>query len=403
MNYHELQEAKESFNLVDVERTEKRNETLRKNFVKFFTLEKIKAMTLDEYVEGKKNHQTFCYRIERELDCLGRITGQGSSKFAIWYSPSQGNYSWNEKVWGNSRQEAFKNIKEAIIEIIECGKIFDFNVIKNNRLHSFFKGKILSVFYPDKYLNIFSEPDINRYLTELNLDNKELMRKSVVEKREALLKFKNCDKDMKNWSVRAFATFLRLHFPEDKERGAKPTETNVEFPVIKTIGYVNLSLVDAPKETPKNKNAKVNVSPDYEKEARRNKKLGDRGEKIVYDAEIERIRSDFDLTEAKAKKKVKWVSRDSDAYGYDILSVNKGGTPRYIEVKATQGDVGDMDFYYTQNELETAKKYGKDYYIYIVYNILSSEPKIWVLQNPFLKKGKLELLPIKYKVKVRTK
>ena len=27
--------------------------------------------------------------------------------------------------------------------------------------------------------------------------------------------------------------------------------------------------------------------------------------------------------------------------------------------KATQRKVGDMDFYYTENEYETAKKYGK--------------------------------------------
>lgn len=99
-------------------------------------------------------------------------------------------------------------------------------------------------------------------------------------------------------------------------------------------------------------------SPDYEKEARKYKKLGDRGEYVVYQAEISRLMTELSITEAKAKKLVKWVSRESDSYGYDVQSVNKDKTPRYIEVKATRGKAGSMNFYYTENEYETAKKYG---------------------------------------------
>ena len=406
MNYHELQEAKATFDLTNAEKLEKRNDILRRDFVKYYTIKRIAAMTIDDYVVGKQSKSSFCYRIEHDLDALGRITGQPSTKFGIWYSPDEGTYKY-DPVFGDTYQEAFANVKKAIIEIIECGKTYNYDVIISNRFNSLIKGKILSTYYPEKYLNIFSVSHIDYYLTKLNIDNKELKKRDVLYKRDALLEFKSHDKDMRKWSVAIFAMFLYSHYPKapikDKDRGSKPIESDFEFPIVNSVEFVSLSLADAPKETPKNKNAKVNVSHDYEKEARRNKKFGDRGEKIVYDAEIERIRSDFDLTEAKAKKKVKWISRDSDAYGYDILSVNKNGTPRYIEVKATQSNVGDMDFYYTQNELDTAMKYGKNYYIYIVYCILSSEPKIWVLQNPFIKKDKLELLPIKYKVKVRTK
>ena len=50
----------------------------------------------------------------------------------------------------------------------------------------------------------------------------------------------------------------------------------------------------------------------------------------------------------------------------------------------------------------SAKEYGKNYYIYIVYEIRSTEPKIWVIKNPFLT-GKMEMRPVQYKVSLHTK
>ena len=111
---------------------------------------------------------------------------------------------------------------------------------------------------------------------------------------------------------------------------------------------------------------------------------------------------DFSISESKAKKLIKWVSRESDSYGYDIRSVNGDKTPRYIEVKATQRNVGDMDFYYTENEYETAKRFGRDYYIYVVFEILTPYPKIWVIQNPFDAGVGIKMKPVKYKVQLST-
>ena len=119
-------------------------------------------------------------------------------------------------------------------------------------------------------------------------------------------------------------------------------------------------------------------------------------------AEIDRVMREQKVTKAKAEKMVIRRSLESDAIGYDIQSVNPDGSPRYIEVKATTGDVGDMSFFYTINEYETATDLKENYFIYIVYEILSSEPKIWVMGNPFLKNA-LTLEPIKFKVNVKTK
>ena len=61
-----------------------------------------------------------------------------------------------------------------------------------------------------------------------------------------------------------------------------------------------------------------------------------------------------------------------------------------------------MDFYYTENEYETAKKYGKDYYIYVIYEILTPHHKVWVIKNPFEDSEGVKMRPVKYKVQLST-
>ncbi len=68
-------------------------------------------------------------------------------------------------------------------------------------------------------------------------------------------------------------------------------------------------------------------------------------------------------------------------------------------MKATKGKVGSLDFYYTENEYETAKKYGENYYIYVVFEILTPNPKIWVVKNPFMEANRICMTPVKYKVR----
>lgn len=408
MNDQKLKEAKETFNLTEVLKAEKENEVLRKEFVTDFDRKSIAAMTIDDYIVGKKSKTSFCYRLERSLDCLGRITGQNASKFGVWYSPKEAIYKFNTK-FGNNYETAFNNVKKAILEIIDCGAVSDKEAIIANKLNALVKGKILSVYYPDKYLNIFSSPHLDYFLTTLNCVIGKFLKSNVVYKREALINFKNDDEDMKKWSLRTFSTFIYSQYPKapTKDNGvsSSPNQKEPELPQINPndIEFVNLTLDATPIPNTSRKSSNIIPPRDYVEEAKRNKELGTKGEEIAWIAEIKRLKDLLSISTDKAEKMVEWKADKSDSFGYDILSKNEDGTNRYIEVKATLGNVGDMDFYYTQYELETAEKFGKDYYIYIVYNIQTTKPKIWILSNPFIGDDKLELQPIKYKVKVRTK
>ena len=402
MNYQELQEAKQKFILHTSEKEYKPLYKAREEFVKKFTPAKIASMKIDEYVQGKQSKTSFCYILERTLKNLGNIEGQYATKFGVWYSSKEQKYK-TEKRQGDNYIEVFHRIRKSILELLEAGEKKDYKRIIRIPINSIVKGKILSTYYPEDYLNIFSKDHLDHYLKTLDLDTADLMKKDVLYKREALLEFKNKDKDMRKWSVNMFAVFLWTHYPKSNEVAVVSDEKEIEFPTIDkdNISFVDLQLKNGPS-TPHTRSHSGQPSPDYEKEAKKYKKLGDRGEYVVIQAEVSRLREELSISEPEAKELIKWVSRESDAFGFDIQSVNKDKTPRYIEVKATQRKVGDMDFYYTENEYETAKKYGKDYYIYVVYEILTPHPKIWAIKNPFDDSIGIKMKPVKYKVQLST-
>ena len=404
MNYQELQEAKQTFRLHALEKEMKPLFKAREDFVRTFNPKKIASMTIDEYVQGKQSKTSFCYILERTLKGLGNVSGQYATKFGVWYSSEQQTYRF-EKRLGDDYKQAFKKVRTSILNLLEAGKVHDYDEIISNPLNALVKGKILSVYYPDDYLNIFSNEHLDYYLRSFDLDTAELMKQNVVYKRDALLDFKDSDKDMKKWSIDMFAVFLHSHYPKSpakaEEMAVKSKDEELEFPTLEDVSFVDLQLASG-KQTAPVKTHSATPSPDYEKEARKYKKLGDRGEYIVIQAETKRLMKELSITETKTKKLIKWVSRESDAFGFDIQSVNKDKTPRYIEVKATQRKVGDMDFYYTENEYETAKKYGEDYYIYVVYEILTPHPKVWVIKNPFEDGEGVKMKPVKYKVQLST-
>ena len=405
MNYQELQEAKQTFRIHALEKEYKGLFKIRDEFVRKYNPAKIAAMTIDEYVQGKQSKTSFCYILERSLKGLGNMTGQYATKFGVWYSKEKGDYSFEPRL-GATYKEVFKKVKLSILNLLESGKTHDYEEIINNPLNALFKGKILAVYYPDDYLNIFSNDHLDHYLKAFDLDTAELMKQNVLYKRKALLDYKNSDKDMKKWSNDMFSVFLWDHYPKrplkSDEVAVISDEEEIEFPTLESFSFIDLQLASGKSTSPAQSHS-CKPSPDYEKEARKYKKLGDRGEYIVYQAEVSRLMKELSITEAKAKKLIKWVSRESDSYGYDIQSVNKDKTPRYIEVKATRGKAGSMDFYYTENEYETAKKYVENYYIYVVYEILTAHPKIWMIKNPFIKGEGINMRPVKYKVELRIK
>jgi hypothetical protein len=373
-------------------------------------------MNINDYVAGidlPENGFNFCYTIERQLDGLGRIIGATAFKFGVYFGRTKNDetyeYRFAEK-YGNSYIEAFDNVKEAIIKLLIAGENETLDRIAENILSPMFKGKILSTYYPDRYLNIFSGDHLNYFLTQLDLDTEKLISSDPVYKREALIEFKNQDNVMRNWSLDLFSNFVYSEYPGRPPKLDQSSEDTADtfkdyrtpsFPPNPSPEFIELSILPSHNSTTKDRKTQGTKKRrlDYEKEAKNQKKLGDRGEKIVKDLEEKRLKQAGrnDLAD-----NIERVSLKSDTYGYDILSFETTGEKRLIEVKATRSNVGTVNFFFTVNEFQTALE-NKNYFIYIVFNVTSELPKVWAIKNPFNPKNKYAIMtPINFRVTINT-
>ena len=82
------------------------------------------------------------------------------------------------------------------------------------------------------------------------------------------------------------------------------------------------------------------------------------GEEHVLKAEQTRLKHAKRLDLAA---KISWVSQESVAEGYDILSFEVTGEERFIEVKATSGKQNTFEM--SDNEWQKACELGEQYYI----------------------------------------
>lgn len=124
------------------------------------------------------------------------------------------------------------------------------------------------------------------------------------------------------------------------------------------------------------------------------KRIGDLGELWVVEEEKKYLHRNG---KNKLAQKVEHVAKSKgDGFGYDILSYELDGTPKYIEVKATKGNKNST-FYVTRNELEKSIIEKNRYFLYRVYEYDEKSHKGKVLKV----KGDLTNIcktPVNYKV-----
>ena len=157
---------------------------------------------------------------------------------------------------------------------------------------------------------------------------------------------------------------------------------------------MTLECVEIPNAKKKNKYSVIRQKTvrkiDHLKRARTSAKIGLLGEDLVMSYEKDRLIS---LGREDLVNKIKWISKEDDSTGYDIISFdidkNDNVFEKYIEVKATEGNDTNI-FFISANEVNAMEKLKDNYYIYRVFNLKTKNPKVFVLDyNNF--KNKIEL------------
>ena len=103
----------------------------------------------------------------------------------------------------------------------------------------------------------------------------------------------------------------------------------------------------------------------FEGEAKKNTKLGNKGEDIVVDYEKKHLNSigRYDL----AEQVIATRNYAGNAERFDVLSFEDDGSKKYIEVKTTTGGINNV-FYISENEVEFSEAFKDNYYLYRLYN-----------------------------------
>jgi hypothetical protein len=143
---------------------------------------------------------------------------------------------------------------------------------------------------------------------------------------------------------------------------------------------------------PKTKRKKVHYrKTDFIKKAERDIKKGITAEKLVEAYESNHLIS---IGRKDLADKIKWVAKEADGYGYDILSYDDQGNKKYIEVKGTT--LGkNTPFDVSKNEVETSIQKKDNYWIYRVYNLDTERPMFYRVNGSM--KEKFDLEPESYK------
>lgn len=370
-------------------------ERLRAKFVRDFPPNRINALSVDEYIQGKRSKTSFCYRLETGLVKLGNMKGATSKKFGLYY----GKYG-NDRVekyriskrYGSNVNEALKNIKTQIIKLIRAGEQNDRAGILENPLAPLFRYKLLATYFPESFLDLYSEEHVDFFLSELGLN---ITSATMLDKQKALMTFKNSNRIMRVWKNIEFTSFLyhNVGHPPSKDEKRRLPEVlpPIEKVKAKTISSA-LSEIHPPRG-PKGKGKKSKFKFNSGDNADRNSKLGLRGENIVFNMEKE-----FLQRYGLSRKSLVHVSETNDSAGYDIKSLDEKGRTKFIEVKATRTKPHLASFIISSNEKAKAQQL-KNYYIYIVFEAHTLTPKVLQIKEPFRTlKGSMRITPISYRI-----
>lgn len=356
---------------------------IRDRFVKQFTLDKLKTMSIDDYVEGKDSKSSFCYQIEHKMKSIGDIRGSfANSKFVLHYSKEKKDYTFQSGKFGSNLEEVFINVRKEIVKLVEDGANDNLSGLEENKLSNMFRGKIYFVYYPEKTLPIYNSNHIDFFMRNMGLSYNDDL--SYFSKIKMMLQWKNDSTVFKDFSNLEFMHFLYGSYGFKDEidiiKGKKAlSKIEVEFITDQTI-------IDRVVK----QSTKAHRTPNFEEINRKKSAVGMNGELFALGYEQKQNK--------KYASDIKIVS-DNPSLGYDIISYDANGNEKHIEVKTcSSGSLDKIDFYISSNE------YGKLqndplYVLYYVCGLSSNKPKIIALSKENL--VDVTFTPVAYQIRGR--
>jgi 5-methylcytosine-specific restriction protein B len=208
----------------------------RIEFVSKFPLDKIFELTLDDYVLGT-DKESFCYwlefkKIEEKVIVFG-IGGGNASKFGLYKSKDglyQIGYGENKKaLQGKDLDDYFNSIKYVIVNACKC---VDEDRVENIKQMKIPFGnmvllKILSIYYPSKFITIGSSNALIDLAKDIKLQNIGLNANNLIEINYQCKKAIDKIPEFKNWSYEKTGTFIWENYRPIEEK--KSSDLKIKY------------------------------------------------------------------------------------------------------------------------------------------------------------------------------
>jgi len=220
MSLKQLNEKSKEFDLPKLN-IDKR-ESGRLSFVSKFPLDAIKDLSINEYVQGT-DENSFCYWLEFKKILFG-IGGGNASKFGI-YKAKDGNYYTSygknkRQLTGQELNDSFNQIKTGIIQALEYTKNDQIDKIKtiNLPLWNMVLQKILSIYYPDKFVTIGAPDVLIECARDIKLKGVELKPENSIEINYEIKKALSSLPEYSDWPYEKIGSFIWQTYLDDSKR-----------------------------------------------------------------------------------------------------------------------------------------------------------------------------------------
>lgn len=266
-----------------------------------------------------------------------------------------GKKNWSQRGWAKNEQG--KNVQAAIVKPYTWVKVFR-NTDKGKDI--FFTFGVDA--YPETEAFIYKidcQDKRDSKLTQKQIDLCKSLIPSTAKWNE--IPFENLTKE--NWGslIQTCVRFVQEH----TERYDAIIDSVWGAAIPPTLFKNRLIKKENPKDgydsIPETKKDFKGVDVDFQGKAKEQKDLGDKGEELVKQREIEFLK------EKNLHDKAALVNIVQDGKGYDVYSFDELGNEKFIEVKTTTGNEY-APFFLSENEIDFMRLNENRYCIYRVYN-----------------------------------
>lgn len=347
---------------------------VRGDFLRAFPRNELGKLGVDDYVIGHKG-PTFCDYVEAKTRAWANIVGATAFKFGIYYGKTKSDphvtYRFTSR-YGDTKANAFKAVKNALLALVSLGgrRNLDFAAIDANPLSQLFKAKILSLYYPKRFLNVCSA----EHLEMLGIELGYAEDRPVSEYQHLLVQAKLTHPVTQSWSNPKFMAFLYKTYV----RPERESTSTVQKPPRKRYRRVNFEDLQGERDA-----------------------VGKAAEEYALTWEKERLSgADLDRLIPNIED-----LRDRPGYGYDFLSHTSSKRRRYIEVKS----VGKLPsgeghrFFLSDNQYAVSRSaaHRAGYFFYLVFFDGKGQPVYLCSVAASDLYGLVEIVPASYVVRFK--